>query len=145
MFSTGFSSSEEELSEAEELSEDERDELSEETELWDKLLVSGLEEEEEEEEEELLSALLSEEVSEEVSLCEDSVTDELPLLLGVISIVSELLSEEGFPKTASFSITSGSSETEQPETETTIKTASKMQIIFFILFPPFLNIIKNYN
>ena len=143
MFSTGFSSFEElseEDSEAEELSEDEADELSEETELWDELLVSGLEEEEE-----LLSALLSEEVSEEVSLCEDSATDELPLLLGVISIIWELLSEEGFPKTASFSITSGSSETEQPETETTIKTASKKQIIFFILFPPFLNIIKNYN
>ena len=127
MFCTGFSSSEEELSEedseAEELSEDESEELSEETELSEELLVSVFEEDEEE--------LLSE----ELSLSEDSVTDELSLLLGAISIVPELLSEERFPRTASFSIISGSSLTEQPATPMIISNESRMQNIFFIIFP----------
>ena len=115
------------------------DELSEETALEEELLSDFSEEEEE-----LFSALLSEEVS-ELSLSEDSETEELSLLLGVISIICELLSEERFPRTASFSIISGSSLAEQAAMLKTMIAERKMQIIFFILFPPFSYIINDIN
>ena len=140
MFSTGFSSFEElseEDSEAEELSEDEADELSEETELSEEALVSVLEEDEEE----LLSAFGSEEVS-LLSLAEDSETEELSLLPGVISIIWELLSEERFPRTASFSITSGSLLVSQPAKAISSSAERKTQIIFFNPLPSFFGYYK---
>ena len=75
VFSIGFSSEEElsELSEEFTLEDDEDDDN-------DELKLSVFEEEEDE----LLSALLSEEVS-ELSFPEDSETDELSLLLWIIS------------------------------------------------------------
>ncbi|MBP1575872.1 MAG: hypothetical protein J6C34_09750 [Oscillospiraceae bacterium] len=144
VFSIGFSS-EEELSELSE--EDIAEELSEEFTLEDDEDDDNDELEPsvfEEEADELFSASLSEEVS-ELSLPEDSETDELSLLLWIISGISELLSEEGFPRIASSSIISGSSLTTQPVIEIIISKESKTEIIFFISFPPFFNIIKNIN
>ena len=106
--------------------------------FWKKLTSIMFEEEEELDsafidDEELLSGLLSEEVF-ELSLPEDSETDELSPLISLISIFCELLSEELCPKTTSFSIISGSSDLVQPETENIIDITSKKQINFFI-FP----------
>ena len=135
----GSSCPEEELSEdssEDELSEEETDELSEEGSLSD-----------EDEEEDELSSRFSEEDDELLSGSEEtlelSAEDEFSLSAFSVSLYSssnELFSEEISPKTASFSIISGSSDA-QPNNEKIIKKARKTQIPFFIFSPLLLNFI----
>ena len=127
-------SSEDELSE-----DDETDELSEEGSLSD--------EDDDEDEEDELSSGFSEEDDELLSGSEETselpAEDEFSLSAFSVSLYSssnELLSEEISPKTASFSIISGSSAT-QPNNEKIIKIARKPQILFFIFSPLLLDFI----